>query len=271
MPLCYEVPILLLHELQSRFADGILGEFAPDLTAHVIAGKVPTSITVDARLEIYRNNVFSNYRNALCDSYPVILRLLGAPLFQHAADTYIRSHPSVSGDLAEYGGDFADFLAGFEACAELLYLPDVARLEWAWDQAFHAADQPPPEPPLHSRLQAMPPEQYPALCFKLHPSCRLLASAYPILKIWQVNQADYSGDQAVDLGEGGVRLLVSRSADFTVAIMPLAAGDYAFLQAIIRERNLEEALETGLAADSEFNLGVAMEKFIAHESIVDFA
>ena len=41
----------------------------------------------------------------------------------------------------------------------------------------------------------------------LHPASRLLASDYPVFRIWQVNQAGYVGEDTVDLAMGGVRLL----------------------------------------------------------------
>jgi hypothetical protein len=34
----------------------------------------------------------------------------------------------------------------------------------------------------------VPPEDYPRLRLLLQPSARLLASDYPVLRIWQVNQ-----------------------------------------------------------------------------------
>ena len=263
-----------LREIQTEFTAGIFGHSenrSPLVASRIVADRIGAK----ERLAIYRNNVFSNLRSALRDSYPVILRLLGEPFFNHAADEYVRSHPSASGDLHDFGDDFGTFLAAFEPCAELPYLPDVARLEWAWDQAFHAADHAPLalEHALQ-RMDAVPPEHYADLHFSLHPSCTLVVSDYPILRIWQVNQANYAGDQQVDLSEGGVRLALVRGNaqgnDFTVSILPLATGKYAFLQAITDGDNLGAALESALESDASFDLGAAIRHFISHEIIVDF-
>jgi len=263
-----------LRETQAEFTAGIFSHsenHSPPIASRIVADR----IGAEERLAIYRNNVFSNLRGALRDSYPVILRLLGEPFFNHAAAEYVRSHPSASGDLHDFGGDFGTFLASFEPCAEMLYLPDVARLEWAWDQAFHAADCAPLalEHALQ-RIGAVPPEQYAKLCFSLHPSCTLLVSDYPILRIWQVNQADYAGDQQVDLSEGGVRLALVRGNaqgnDFAVSILPLTASEFAFLQAITNGNTLTTALESALESGASFDLGAAICHFISHEIIVDF-
>jgi hypothetical protein len=87
------------------------------------------------RIAIYRRTVFANYRNALAATYPVVKRLVGAPFFNTAVDSYVHAHPSASGDLNVYGDAFGDFLAAYPHAANLPYLPDVARLEWAIDEA----------------------------------------------------------------------------------------------------------------------------------------
>src|SRR6185436_9928463 len=79
--------------------------------------------------------------DALAAVYPVVQRLLGQGFFEYACDAFIRRHPPRSGNLHDFGAEFAEFLAGFEAASTLTYLPDTARLEWSWHVAFHAADQ----------------------------------------------------------------------------------------------------------------------------------
>ena len=185
-------------------------------------------------MQVYRNNVFESLVGALKAVYPAVERLVGAGFFAYAADGYIRRHPPASGNLHDFGGDFAGFLTGFEPARELAYLPDVARLEWAWHRAFHAADQ---APLALARLAAVPPEQYGKLRFRLHPSVQLIASDYPILRIWQVNQPEYAGNVVVNLADGGVRLLVARR-ELEVVIESLSAGDDALLRAFVAGRRL---------------------------------
>ena len=54
-----------------------------------------------------------------------------------------------------YGGDFAVFLTGYAPARELVYLADVARLEWAIDQANIAADA----PEIDGNVRLLPPEK----------------------------------------------------------------------------------------------------------------
>ena len=178
-----------------------------------------------ARLEVYSNNVFGNYRDALQAVYPVIERLVGAAFFRHACDKYIVAYPSASGDLHDFGDRFAAFLASYPPADELTYLSDVARLEWQYHRVFHAAAY---APLALTRLASIAPDDYASLRFSLHPAAALLRSAYPVLRIWQVNQPEHAGDERVDLGEGGGALLMTR-ADFVVSIARVPAAEYEFL------------------------------------------
>src|SRR5512134_2655165 len=133
-----------------------------------------------ARLAIYRNNVVHNYCEALRAVFPVVERLVGEEFFGHAARRYALACPSRSGDIQAFGESFPEFLAALPGAAGLPYLRDTARLEWLVHEAFHAAEHPGVDLEL---LAGVPAERYPELRFALHPSCRLLASPYPVHRI----------------------------------------------------------------------------------------
>ena len=184
-----------LRELQRSFATAIMDA---DAAALGDLGIVDNGLDPAARIAIYRNNVFGNYRKTLAATFPVIKRLVGKPFFSLAVDAFVRAHPSMRCDVNRYGGELAGFLATYPPARELRYLPDVARLEWAIDQANIAADAPPFDP---AALRAVPEDVLGELRFVLHPSAQFVVSAYPIFHIWQVNQPGHAGDDRVDLGE----------------------------------------------------------------------
>lgn len=224
-------------------------------------------VSAAARLDVYRNNVFSNYRGALQAVYPVIERLVGTAFFRQACDRYIVAYPSGSGDLHDFGDQFAAFLTGYRPAAELVYLPDVARLEWQYHRVFHAAAH---APLALTRLASIAPDAYASLRFSLHPATALLRSAYPVLRIWHVNQPDYTGDERVDLGEGGDALLMTR-ADFVVTVARVPAAEYEFLAAFHNGAQLAQALDAALESDAEFDLQAILAKHVSAGVIVDFA
>src|ERR1700683_4968067 len=92
------------------------------------------------RLAIYRNTAFATLVNALRLSFPAVQRLVGADFFEAAAQQFIRASLPTSAYLNDYGADFPGFLSHFAPAAGLVYLGDVARLEWAVNRALHAGD-----------------------------------------------------------------------------------------------------------------------------------
>src|SRR5215510_15471186 len=122
-----------LRDVQARFAEGLLGD--DGAIADLVAGD---GLDPRARLAVYRHHVLTTLTAALEAAFPVVCRLVDPRFFAYAADAFVRQHPPAGPCLDEYGGAFADFLAAFEACTHLSWLPDVARLEWAIHRASHA-------------------------------------------------------------------------------------------------------------------------------------
>ena len=251
-----------LREFQTAFRDGIFGAADGQVTAFIRA----TGAAPEDRLAIYRNNIFHNYQEALRAVYPVVERLVGAEFFRCAAHEYILRNPSSSNDVHGYGGQLGAFLAGFAPARDLIYLADVARLEWLWHECFHGAEH---GPLAIERLADAPENSYEALQFDLHPACRLLASPYPVHRIWEVNQSEYEGEPAVDLAAGGVRLLLRRDAR-SIVLETLSEGDDAMLRALREGSAVGEAARRAVAADSSFDLGQFLRRYVANCVLVDF-
>ena len=257
----------MLREWQHTIADTIIA--GGDAAAALIHdGKLSAA----RRIEVYRHNVFSNLRGALKDVYPVTLRIVGDAFFTCAADQFVRETPSTSGDLNQFGRKWPDFLAAYPPAAELPYLPDVARLEWAWHECFHAADAPPLD---LSRLSAIEPARHGALAFRLHPAVRLLTSAYPLLRIWQVNQVDFIGDMAIDWSQAGDAMLVRRDgfeegAGVSVTIQSLPAGAWHFLRALQEGVVLASAVSAAIDTDDSFDLPPFLSWCVQSGLIVEF-
>jgi hypothetical protein len=235
----------MLRDLQQAFATSLLQ--GNDAAAEVIRSG---NLTAEKRLAIYRHNFFSTLRGALADIYPVVCRIVGDKFFAHLADQFIRATPSTSGDLNQFGSEFAEFLARHADVAELPYLGDTARMEWHWHRAFHAADHTPFD---LSRLAAIDAARHGEIVFVLHPSFALLSSAYPLLRIWQVNQPDYEGDMRVDWEAGGDWLMIYRQ-DVEVVLKVVNFPLYAMLQSMEQRMTFAEVAAAALSIDEAFDL-----------------
>jgi hypothetical protein len=253
--------MLSLLDLQKRFDSALFGD-APDAVAPWIrhgegdeAGN--TGIDAHARLAIYRNNLCEGFRNALALEFPVIERLVGQDYFRQLALSFLAEHPSRAGDLHPIGEPFAQFLRLRFENTHYAYLPDVATLEWAYQQSLVAADAPSFDP---AALRDIPQNAYAQLRFTLHPACELVRSSYPVVWIWAVNQPD-AGDEVVDLSSGADFVLIRRAAE-GVEMRRIAAADFAILDAFSHGATLANALEIACALAPDFDLGEALQLFI---------
>ena len=249
-----------LPELQRAFARGVL-----DDDESQIAGAVRTDqFSAQRHLQIYHNNVFASLTRSMKDVYPVVTRLVSDGFMDYASDSFIRQYPPHSGNLHDFGGEFAAFLTTFPSARELVYLPDIARLEWAFHLAFHAADA---TPHAAEHLRAADPARYGELRFVLHPSVHLVASDYPIRRIWESNQPGFAGDDRVDLDEGQDQVLVIRRK--TVELHSISPGAFALLTAFALGEPFAKACEAALNAEGSFDLGRTLQTFAVDGTIVD--
>jgi hypothetical protein len=254
--------MLPLRDLQKLF-DGALFDDAPDAVAPWIHGYETDAaqggaIDAHARLAIYRNNLHEGFRKALALEFPVIERLVGEDYFRQLALSFLAEHPSRSGDLHSIGEPFARFLRQRFEDTQYAYLPDVATLEWAYQQSSVAADAPAFDP---AALRDTPQEGYGQLRFTLHPACGLVRSPYPVMRIWVVNQPDADEDEVVDLSSSVDFVLVRRAAE-GVEMRRIAAGEFAMLDAFSRGANLADALESAYTVDPDFDLAEALQRLI---------
>ena len=256
-----------LPEIQSRFYAAMMAESESADTA-LLKVLEEAGGRARRRLATYRRGVFGNLCNALMASYPVVSRIVGPAFFRAAAHHYILAIPSRSGDLNDYGEDFAAFIGDYPPARDLPYLADVARLEWMLQATLHAADS---EPADLSVLVSMPAERYGDLLFELDPASARLDSVWPLHDIWRVNQEAYAGAMQVDFSRGSQVLL--RREQGVVRLESLNAGEAAFLDALAGRMPLALAAATALQQDPSLEFGARLQEWIGtgllHKAVLE--
>lgn len=250
-----------LAERQAEFAAALLDPQRP-----VPAGCVgPDGQPDQNRFAVYRNNVMSSLTEALRESFPVVDRLVGEEYFRALAPIYIAQQPPASPVLLEYGATFPDFLARFEPLASFPYLSDVARIEYAWLEAYHAADAIPLDP---RSLTLVSGAHAADLCFTAHPSLRVVRSAYPAFTIWRMNTTDAIA-QPVDLTAGGEDALVLRAqAEVEVRAIPQGAAE--LLAALAAGCSLGEAAAAAMQVCPSFDLASNLTAMLDAGLFIDY-
>jgi len=222
---------------------------------------------VTTAIEVYRNNYRGNLHDTLASAYPVIEQLVGKDFFRLLTRKFIGQNPSRSSNLHHYGAEMAGFIAAFEPAQGLVYLPDVAALEWACHCAWFADDAAALD---FDKLSQIPPGQYADLILRTHPACHLVRSRYPIAAIWHAHQPGANSDFHIDLDSGSSNALVSRKDD-VVRVSELTEADAAWLQGIQAGTPLGIATAATQIRYPVFDLQAALLHLVAQDVLTDFS
>lgn len=225
------------HDMQREFAERLRN---PDAPAPAAITPTPGASSV-RRFNVYRNNSTASLIDALGAAYPVVKRLVGDEFFAAMARVFVAQTVPKSPVILTYGEPFPEFVAGFEPAASVPYLADVARLECAWLSAYHAEDR---DPVGIDQLARFNPDQLEDVRFVLHPSWRLVCSAWPVVSIWHAHQGGGDPAKAMqDLEPGGEQALIVRP-QFDVEVRMIATQTVRFLDILHRGGTLGQAAET---------------------------
>lgn len=215
-------------------------------------GGVPDGFPAKAahRFAIYRNNVHRGLGDALAAAYPTVKKLVGADFFATLARDFIASEHKRPGSLALYGNGFTDFIANYDAARGIAYLADIARLERARLEALHACDTPP--------LAAADLAGYEAdigqMSFAAHPACRLLMSDYPVMSIWQVQNAQDGQERGKSILNQPEAVLVTRPA-MSLQMLVLSPDAAAFCRAVLWDcATVEDAVDRASEVNHTFDI-----------------
>jgi hypothetical protein len=200
------------------------------------------------RYDVYRNNVTVSLIDALAAIYPAVQRITGSDFFRAMARFHLRSTPPTSPLLFEYGRDFPAFIETYEYAQSLPWLADVARIERAWLDAYHAADA---APLSAMALSALAPERLADAVFTAHPATRIVRSQFSAVTIFAANRGNEPAGR-IDASTPEDALITR--PDFDVVVRSLAPGGADFLAALIAGQSLGEAAASALQASPAFDI-----------------
>jgi hypothetical protein len=246
-----------LYDVQADFRR-FVGNAEPGRLAELVEGNPAEAL---GRLGVFRNNSLVTHTTVLSAVYPVTRRVVAGRFFAYAAHEFLRtslpSHPC----LSEFGERFPGFLADFAPAAGVVYLADLARLEWVISRAGLAAAA---VPSSMAKLLELPGD--PALARpRLDPGARFLTSHYPVDLIWTLHQSA-TEPELTRMPDEEVYLEVR--AHGTQLLRRLDGGTWAFRSAIAAGATLGDAAEAALRQDCAFDLGTAIAKLFAERLVV---
>lgn len=213
------------------------------------AASVPAGLVDRRRYDIHRNNVTVSLIDAIAAIYPAVERITGTDFFRTMARLHVRATPPASPLLFDYGRDFPAFIDDYAYAQQMPWLGDVARIERAWLDAYHAADA---EPLTLADLGAVDPARLFDTVLVPHPAARVVRSRYPALSIFVMNRQPATPGVRLE-SDAAEDTLVTRPA-FDVMVRALPPGGATLLVALIHGRPLGAAVAAAVADSDAFDL-----------------
>ncbi|WP_158788630.1 DNA-binding domain-containing protein [Granulicella sp. L46] len=182
---------MTLLEFQRRMAEDVsrpltagfmMQEVGPDgsSVAESVANYVKPNGRLSSfeRLEIYNRQYWFRLIAAVSEDFPALNAMLGPKRFDELILNYLEENPSTSFNLRDLGAQLPSWLEDHPEFtgAHLDLAVDVARLEWAYIEAFDRAAMPPLDETDLAALQ-------PTSVLALQPHLQLLALRYAAEKV----------------------------------------------------------------------------------------
>lgn len=203
-------------------------------------------------LSIYRRNFLGNHGAALAQTYPRTQQLLGDATFRYCAQMLLHRHPVRSGDLNDYGGEFAALLQD-RLPAVPAQAPALAALEWATLSCMRAAEPPPGRLPGAEAIPTLAHRQ-----LQLVPATRLLTLDAQLAALT-------TGPRQMAGAAHGLLLYRQQQA---LHVLELNTAEYRFLQPLAHGATLLVAIEQALAVDAEFLPQVLLQALLRQQLLM---
>ncbi|MGB8029982.1 MAG: DNA-binding domain-containing protein [Terracidiphilus sp.] len=214
-------------------------------------------LTAFERLEIYNRQYWYRVLGALAEDFPALRAVVGARRFEALSIAYLTEHPSRSFTLRNLGSKLPQWLAAHPEHAGRRHrlAVDLARMEWAFVEAFDAPER---DPLTQRQIAALQGESK----LTLQPCLQLVALGYPaddlVLELHRREKRQTSEAGVAPEEESGAKAAVPKlrprptwlavhRVDLSVYYRRIAREEFQTLVALRDGRALGEAIEDGFA------------------------
>ncbi len=190
------------------------------------------------QVDVYREQFQMRHLDVLREDFLTLEHALGDDAFEVLATSYLKAFPPRSFSLRDLGAELPRFLADTAPWSADPLLADLARLEWAFVEAFDAPDAPSLD---LASVAAIPEDAWPSVRLSLQPSLQRLALAYPVHESRLAVRS--SNDAAVSRPAPSPTFLVVHRGAARLQCVALERDAYALLDELARGAPLGEACE----------------------------
>lgn len=261
---------MTLEEIQREMAAAVMRPLTPDeamrptapdgrAMADVAASFIAPNSRLSAfeRLEIYNRQYWFRVLGALAEDYPALRAVVGSRRFEALSIAYLTENPSRSFTLRNLGSKLPGWLAAHpeQAGRRHRLAVDVARIEWAFVEAFDSAEL---TPLAQDQVASLTGESRLAL----QPHLQLVALSYPAddlvieLHRREKRQTSEAGIRDEDDSSAAVAVprmplrpiwLAAHRLDLSVYYRRIAREEFQTLSALRSGVALGEAIQAGFS------------------------
>ncbi len=237
---------------EPRGPEALLSEHAGQVAAK-LGGRDWTAVVAPRpgsgparRLEVYGAGFPTRIFEALSEMYPSVKRVTGDAALFSLAGRYIAQYPSKDYSLSAVGRHLPEFLRSDPLTERLPFLPDLAILDRAAMEAFHAPIQEPVSP---GTLSSIDPSKFGECRIRFQAGTCLLASHWPVATIRELREAPDS-EFIVKVEDNPERMIVWRSG-YEAAVRKTDMAEFAALEKLLAGGTIWEALEAAAAIQGD--------------------
>jgi hypothetical protein len=161
-------------------------------------------MTAAERAGIYADAYFYRLLDVLKEDFPATLGVVGDDEFHNLITSYLVAHPPTEPSLLHAGRYLAGYLERWPMLVRWPFIADLARLERALIDSFHAVDAALLD---RAAVQSIPPDEWPALMLRLHPATRVLRLQW---RVDGILRAVEQNEQLPEAVEASVTMVVWR-------------------------------------------------------------
>lgn len=169
----------VLRDLQQAFQASILrGELAA-FAPQVLPGRAGDTLS---GMSVYTEGYTARLAEVLAGDFPNLRSLIGETEFAALTVAYLSDHPSIYRNVRSLGERLPAWLSSRARYRAEPHLAELADFEWTLGVVFDAAAAPSLQP---DALAAVPPADWPALRFAIHPAVRIAHYDSNIVELWR--------------------------------------------------------------------------------------
>jgi len=237
----------------SGVAEGLAQEksLAPGGLTDIIAGD--DRLSAEERVDIYANMYFYRLLDVMKEDFPATLALLGDASFHNLITGYLIDYPPEHFSIGYAGKHLADFIESHPLREEFPFLADLARMERALIDVFHAPDATSLDA---DSMREIALEDWPALELKRHPATELLDLQWNVATMLDSIER---GDQPPPPRSGAVTMLIWRNRN-RVLYRAIDEAEREELQTLAKGCTFAELCELIAASNVEGDAAAAINR-----------